>query len=263
MSHDPYSTYSFLCPKIQFVRSFLRFLLHVNPSYKYVRLRWCPLKTCWNIHPPLPLTVDYSGEDGITAEGDEGILLALEQRHRIRRLRLYFPIQNLQKLVKAIDGEFPTLEYLIVDRYPSKDDMALMLPETLQAPHLRHFMQGSFACPIRSRLYPSAPGLVSLLIITHPSAYFQPNILLQWISYMPQLESLEVAFSFPVPNRDVERQLTHTPIMTLPNLHFFGFRGVCAYLEAVVCQITTPHLERLQFDPSSNSRFPFHISPSI
>ncbi|KAI0274453.1 hypothetical protein BGY98DRAFT_1178432, partial [Russula aff. rugulosa BPL654] len=115
-----------------------------------------------------------------------------------------------------------------------------------------------FACPIRSRLYPSALGLVSLLIITHPSAYFQPNILLQWISYMPQLESLEVAFSFPVPNRDVERQLTHTPIttrITLPNLHFFGFRGVCAYLEAVVCRITTPHLERLQIRPFEQLTF--------
>jgi hypothetical protein len=91
MSLDPYSTYSFLCPKIQFVRSFLRFLLHANPSYKYVRSRWCPLKTCSNIHPPFR-SVDCSGEDGITAEDEEGILLALEQRHRVRRLRLYFPV---------------------------------------------------------------------------------------------------------------------------------------------------------------------------
>ena len=118
MSLDPYSTYSFLCPIIQSVRSFLRFLLHANPSYKYIRSRWCPLKTCSNIHSsPLPLTVDYSGEDGITAEDEEGIFLALEQRRRVGHLRLHFPVQNLQKLVKVIDGEFPTLEYLIVDRY--------------------------------------------------------------------------------------------------------------------------------------------------
>ena len=65
---------------------------------------------------------------------------------------------------------------------------------------------------------------------------------------MPQLESLEVAFSFPVPNRDVERQLTRTPItthITLPNLRLFAFRGVSAYLEAVLCRITTPRLEIL------------------
>src|ERR1700679_904984 len=64
--------------------------------------------------PPLPLTVDYRSRDGITAEDEEGILLALEQRHRVRHLRLIFPVQNLQKLVMAIDEEFPILEYLIV-----------------------------------------------------------------------------------------------------------------------------------------------------
>jgi hypothetical protein len=52
-------------------------------------------------------------------------------------------------------------------------------------------------------------------------------------------------------NRDVERQLTHTPITahitsTLHNLRLFRFRGVSAYLEAFVCRITTPRLETLK-----------------
>ena len=199
--------------------------------------------------PPLPLTVDYIVEDGITAEDEEGILLALEQRHRVRHLRLQFTVQNLQKLVVAINGEFPILEYLIV--YPLvKKSTVLMLPETLQAPHLRHLMLGGFACPIRPRLHPTATGLITLcLVIIHPSAYFQPNILLQWISFMPQLETLAILPSFPVPNGDVERQLARSPItthVTLPNLRLLWFRGVSAYLEAVVCRITTPRLEKLQ-----------------
>jgi hypothetical protein len=198
--------------------------------------------------PPLPLTVDYRSRDGITAEDEEGILVALEQRHRVHHLRLFFPNQILRKLVMAIEEEFPILEYLIVDPF-TKDDTPLMLPETLQAPHLRHFMLGSFACPIRSRLHPTGTRLATLcLIIQHPSAYFQPNILLQWVSFMPQLECLNIAFTFPVPNRDVERQLTHTPItthITLPNLRLFLFRGVSAYLEAILCRITTPRLETL------------------
>ena len=200
--------------------------------------------------PPLPLTVDYRSRDRITAEDEEGILLALEQRHRVRHLRLIFPVQNLRKLVMAIDEEFPILEYLIV--YPwAKDSTVLstvlMLPETLQAPHLRHLLLHGFACPIRPRLHPTAPGLVTLCLIIHqPSAYFQPNILLRWISFMPQLENLEINFTFPIPNRDVERHLTLTPItthITLPNLRSFAFRGVSAYLEAVVCRITSPRLE--------------------
>ena len=220
--------------------SYLRLSLVCTPG--------TPVENMLAHSPPLPLTVEYTSKDGITAEDEEGILLALEQRHRVRHLRLELPVQNLRKLVMAIDEEFPILEYLIM--YPwAKDSTALMLPETLQAPHLRHLTLEGFACPIRPRLHPTAPGLVTLcLIIDHPSAYFRPNILLQWISFMPQLENLEIHFTFPVPNRDVERQLTQTPIttlITLPNLRLFGFRGVSAYLEAVVCRITTPRLERL------------------
>jgi hypothetical protein len=198
--------------------------------------------------PPLPLTVDYRSEDGITAEDEEGLLLALEQHHRIRHLRIGLPVQCLRKLVMAIDEEFPILEYLIM--WPQMtDSAALMLPETLQAPNLLHLTLNGFVFPIRSRLHPTATGIVTLyLTVTHQSAYFQPNVLLQWISFIPQLETLAICFTFAVPNRDVERQLTHTPItthITLPNLRSFVFLGVIAYLEAVVCRITTPRLEML------------------
>ena len=199
--------------------------------------------------PPLPLTVYYHGKDGITAEDEEGLLLALEQRHRVRHLCVGLPVQNLRKLVMAIDEEFPILEYLILG--PRKtDSAALMLPETLQAPNLHYVILNDFAFPIRSPLHPTATGIVTLaLTIAHPSAYFQPNVLLQWISFIPQLETLVIGFRFAVPNRDVERQLTHTPItthITLPNLRLFGFQGVSAYLEAVFCRIATPRLETLQ-----------------
>ena len=146
----------------------------------------------------------------------------------------------------AIDEDFPILEYLIVG--PPKDDStALMLPETLHAPNLHHLALGGFACPIRSRLHPTAVSLVTLFLrISHQTAYFQPNVLLQSISSMSQLESLNITFTFPLPNRDVEGQLTHTPITTLPNLRFLWFRGVSAYLEAVICRIATPRLETLK-----------------
>jgi hypothetical protein len=199
--------------------------------------------------PPLPLTVDYRSKDGITAEDEEGVLLALKQCDRLRHLRLVIPVQSLRKLVMAIDEEFPVLEYLILEPW-TKDSTVLVLPEALQAPHLRHLVLLGFACPIRSRLHPTAASLVTLfLLIDRQSAYFQPNVLLQWISFMTQLESLGIVFTFPVPNRDVERQLTRTPItthITHPNLRFFWFRGVSAYLEAVVFRITTPRLESMQ-----------------
>ncbi len=181
--------------------------------------------------PPLPLTVDYFGKDGITAEDEEGLMLALEQRNRVRHIRLRFPVQNLHKLVDAIDGEFPILEYLIV-MPPMHDSTALVLHKTLQAPRLKHLALIGFTCRIGPRLHPTAVDLVTLdLVIKHPSAYFPPNILLQWISFMPQLETLVITFTFPVPSRVVERQLA---------------QGVSAYLEAIVCRITAPRLETVQ-----------------
>jgi hypothetical protein len=65
---------------------------------------------------------------------------------------------------------------------------------------------------------------------------------------MPQLETLGIIFSFPVPNRDIERQLSHTQITTpisLPNLHRFSFQGVSTYLEVLVRRITAPRLKKL------------------
>ena len=42
----------------------------------------------------------------------------------------------------------------------------------------------------------------------------------------------------------------HTPVtaqITLPNFCWFMFRGDSAYMEAVVCRVTTPQLKKLTF----------------
>ena len=68
---------------------------------------------------------------------------------------------------------------------------------------------------------------------------------------MPHLETLKIRFEFSIPNRDVERQLTHPPIIahiTFPNLHSFHFQGVSTYLEVLVHRITTPRLKELNIN---------------
>jgi hypothetical protein len=206
--------------------------------------------------PPLPLFIDYIQMDtdpAITAEEEEGILLALGQHNRVRRVRLHMPVPNLRKLIMALVEEYPVLEYLIM--MPSTPptnvtSTALLLPETLQAPHLRHLLLKGFAFPIGSRFFMTAVGIVTFyLLIDHQSAYFEPDTLLQWISFMPQLETLRVVFISPVLNDDVETQPMHAPIMThvtFPNLRRFEFQGASAYLEAVVHRITAPRLEKLR-----------------
>jgi hypothetical protein len=205
--------------------------------------------------PPLPLLIDYlSGNDDIAAEDEEGAILALKQYNRVRRVCLRMHVTSLRKLVVAMDDDYPILETLII-LHPKGDLGSIsLLPETLQAPHLRHLYLDGFALPIGCRLLTTAVDLVTLyLSMDHPSTYFHPNTLLRWLSFMPQLETLRIDFLFPVPNHDVEMQLAHTSIttpvtvtVTLPNLHDFSFQGIRTYLEALIHPIVAPRLDKLQ-----------------
>jgi len=203
-------------------------------------------------HPPrLPLIIDYIDQGrGVTADEEEGIVLALQQRDRVRRIRLMMPVPELQRLIMAMDGEFPILEHLYIGA-PTKHTTGLILRETFQA-HLRHFILINFAFSVGSPLLTNttAAALVSLVLQRiHPSAYFRPDNLLQQLSLIPHLETFIIGFDSPVHNRNVERRLLRELVMTpitLPNLHRMGFKGASAYLEAVLPHITTPLLERLE-----------------
>jgi hypothetical protein len=66
---------------------------------------------------------------------EEGILLALQHCDRVRRIGLRMPISGLRRSSMAMDEEFPILES--VYRFSQTEDhTGLILPKTLQAPHL-------------------------------------------------------------------------------------------------------------------------------
>ena len=219
-----------------------------------------PVKDMLAHSPSFQLIIDYDNESfenfGITAEDEDGIIHALGQRDRVR---LWLPIPNMQKLIPAMDGEYPVLEYLIMSYVTPWDETPdFVLPETLQAPSLRHLMPWYIGLPIGSRLLTTATGLVTLaLVVSQPATDFQPNTLLQWISFMPRLETLSIIAYYVAPDDHVEGQLMHAPIITLPNLRWFDFRGSIPYMEAVVRGITTPCLEKL------NLRFLSFNRPSV
>ena len=194
----------------------------------------------------VPLVIDYLG--GYTAaKGEEGISLALEQTNRIRCIRLESSLHVMQKFVRAIYHELPILEYLVLVMTPRTDDVTFALPETIQAPRLRHLAL-VLGPPIRPRLLTTASDLVTLrLFMGHSPTFIDPNSLLQRISPLSRLETLEITTS--PDHRAVEARLSHTPTTTthtiLPYLRLLSFRGVCAYLEVLIRQTATPRLERL------------------
>jgi hypothetical protein len=206
--------------------------------------------------PPFPLIIDYFDEnDDINARDEEGLIYALQQRDRVRRIRIRKTFPILERLIINLDGEFPILEYLYIrhQRYlrpVTWRDRNLNFPETFEAPHLRHLVLMNFTMPIGSPLFTTMGNLVTLsLEMIPPSAYFHPNALLQRLLLMPQLETFGITFNSYFPSGDIGRQLLRTPItmhVTLPSLRWFAFQGASAYLEALLPRLTIPLLERLQ-----------------
>jgi hypothetical protein len=214
--------------------------------------------------PPLPLVLDYFNIfGGIAVEDEKAIILALKQRDRVRRVRLGMIVRYMLKLIMAIDKEYPVLEYLRMETTVwDLTGTIAMLPETFQAPRLRHLLVSGFTLPMGSRLFMTAGGLVRLTLdVGHPFSYFQPNILVQGLTFMSQLEKLLIVFFAPVYGQGVEGQVMHMPISShvrLPNLRWTEFQGVTNCMEAVVRWITTPRLEelRIQFFKPLNFSIP-------
>ena len=232
-----------------------RYLILSSTSYLRLHLLCtygAPVADMLAHSPPLPIIIEhFDRHHAITTKDEEGIVLALQLRDRVRSIRLMLPSSSLQKLIEAIEDEFPILECLCITS-PTEHDTGLVLPKTFQAPHLRHLYLTNIAYPTKSPLLTTAFNLATLLLQDIvPSADFHPNDF-QRLPLMPQLGTLGISFHSPVHDRNVdERQLFHTPIMahtTLPNLRWFGFRGVSADLEAFLPRMTAPFLRTLEIN---------------
>jgi hypothetical protein len=202
----------------------------------------------------LPLILDYCDpHDYITADDELGIILALENRDRVRRIRIMQPVQTLQRLIKALDGEFPNLEYLFIERHTfyipgaeNTNNAIVDIPETFRAPRLRYLMVMGFPISIGAPSFTTMGNVVVLsLSFDIHWAYFHPNPLLQ---LMPQLETSGNTLNAYISSDDMESQLLRRAVMrrVTPYLHRFGLQGSNAYLEALLPRVTIRLLERLQ-----------------
>ena len=73
--------------------------------------------------------------------------------------------------------------------------------------------------------------------------------MLEPLSLLHHLETLEIAFCFPVPSPEIGRESLHTPSQvnaTFPNLRWFSFWGISDYLEALLPLLAAPFLERFR-----------------
>jgi len=201
--------------------------------------------------PPLPIVIDHIKKyykKPTNPKDEAGILIALQQHDRVRRIRLGVRILDMQKLLSSLDKEFPMLEYLCIMPMIKKWNARWIPPTRFQAPRLRHLILTDFAFPIRSLLLATGAsrGLVTLTLESvNPSADFSPNDLLKRLSLMYHLQSFAIDLNSSGLDYGVNGRLSIMTHVNLPNLRSFAFQGQCAYLEALLPHLATPLLEKL------------------
>ena len=217
--------------------------------------------------PPLPIALDYARKDrGWTVEDGDGILLALQHRARVRRIRLCVPHLHERKLFTALEMEFPMAEYLYIEILsPTEMRPGLEIHHTFQAPRLSHLALTSCSLLVASPSLTTSAGLVTLSLMLLPS--YHPYDLLQQLSLLSQLVVLRIADWYASTLDLVWQQLDIPSIthLTLPNLRVFDFTGQSNFLETFLPWMTTPLLEKLQitFIPDMDTPNPTYTLPCL
>jgi hypothetical protein len=211
-----------------------------------------PITTMLAHSPPLPLIIYYPGRLGdASGQDEEDVLFALQHRERVRRIHLRAPATSLLSLINAINGEYPTLQSLVIRSHTEKPSAAtgtgVQLPAKLLAPLLRRLTLSDVRLPASSELLLRAEGLVTLeLLDIADTPALQPSHLVTQLARMTQLERLVVHFRTALPSRTFWGR--HIPHTTLPHLKLLSFRGSSVYLEHTLAHLTTPSLQTLFVD---------------
>ena len=206
--------------------------------------------------PPLPLIVYYPGRGrgmhGDASSGEpEDVHFALRQRSRVRRIHLNAPEPNL--VLKALNGEYATLERLVI-----RSGKGVQLPTKLLAPRLQRLTLSDVRLPAlasgSAALLLRAENLVTLELVEiadTPALY--PARLVAQLARMAQLERLVLHFRTALPSRTfsgmgVGAQTDTTTRVRLPRLTLLSYRGSIAYLEHTLAQLAFPSLQTLFID---------------
>lgn len=201
--------------------------------------------------PPLPLVITCSDVTRTKArKGEDKIQLGLQQQYsRVRRIVFRAPSSSLRMWLEPMNKPFPILRDLsLLSTSLTTTEISPVLPETLQAPDLRHLSLQGIGLPKGLPLLTSTIALLTLSL-THiqGSCYFPPGHLVTQLQGLPSLEVLSIGFAVPIPLPSGEEKLLPAPIppVTLHTLRRLTFHGEGVYLDNLVAQIDTPLLEQL------------------
>ena len=197
--------------------------------------------------PPLLLVIDYYRTGGMTQKDEDHVRLGIQEHGRVCGVVLRASSSSLRICLEQMNQVFPKLRDLSLWS-TTTEEMALVLPETFQAPDLRRLSLHGVGLP-KGLSFLSSTIALSTLTLTHirHSCYFPPRHLVTQLQDLQHLGELSIGFTIPIPLPNSEGELIPAllPSVTLPILKRLAFRGEDVYLDSLVAQIKTPLLEQL------------------
>ena len=189
----------------------------------------------------------------LNSQGEENILAALEQRHRIHEISLFgLTDAVLERFAAAMEESLPALTHFSLY---SLDMAPAVLPETFlggSTPRLLTFALRGVPFPSLPKFILSASRLQLLHLYCIPYAgYISPQAMVAFLPSLSNLEHLLLDFQDPQsrPIQVIPPPLTHA---ALPALTRFRFSGASEYLEDFTARIDTPLLNGLRIMLFSN-----------
>jgi hypothetical protein len=230
-----------------------RSLILSSPSRLNLRVvctKGTPVEEMFAYFPHLPLDVNYVFQQGekIRPDDERNILLSLQRRHHVRRIRLNAPTLALQNMVIPLGEEFPLLDRLSIT---SECVFArVTLPKSLRAPNLRYLILRNVTLQTGTPILTTSKWLVSLTLWDIPtSTHILPEYLVGLLELTPHLRALSVSFRFHISDSSVGTSLplaleAQKTIIILRCLEQVDFTGDSTYLEGILARIIAPALRK-------------------
>ena len=226
-----------------------RSIIFASPNYLDLKLVCRPRTRVelTGIWPPLPIIISNAFGDRFSEDYDFDA--AIVHPSRVREISLSLTRPQLQRLIPAMQEQFPALIHLLLYS-PYKGD-SLALPDGFlggSAPRLQSLWLGHIPFPALPKFLLSATDLVYLTLFQMPhSGYISPEAIVTGLAVMASLKSLFIDFQSPLSRPDRARRRPPPPVRTvLPALTHFHFQGVSEYLEDFMGRIDAPLLDSIR-----------------
>ncbi|KAH9049308.1 hypothetical protein EDB83DRAFT_2401639, partial [Lactarius deliciosus] len=216
---------------------------------------------CWPQTLPIAIDYGYYSFESLTPDDEDSMFAALEQRERVRHVRLAVMDAVFEKVVTFMRVPFPELRYLEISW---EGPNTPVLPNDFlggSAPSLREIQFNGIPFLALPTLLSSAGNLVELMLHERPrqTGYISSAAFTACLAVLPSLEYLSIGFYTPASDTDRVHSPPETRVI-LPSLTRFCFDGHSTYLEVIMARIDTPQLKSINIIYSFTERLDFQVA---